>query len=390
MKIFVILSRFPYPLEKGDKLRAYHQLVELAKNHEVILCALSDQKVEDSWKEILEKKGIVTHVFQLKKPLLYWNTLKQILTNKPYQTGYFFQRGIQTKILRLLEKEAPDHIYCQLIRTTEYVKNIHHIPKTLDYMDALSKGMYRRAEIASGVKKKLFRIEGKRLAEYENRIFDYFNHHTIISKQDRSFISHPQRDQIVIIENGIGEEFSNYPANNSPQYDLVFTGNMNYPPNVESAAFLAEEVYPLLKADFPNLTLLLSGADPNQRVKELAIKDKITVTGWIDDIRTSYAAGKLFVAPLQIGTGLQNKLLEAMAMGRPSITTPLANNALNAVHNETILIASNATEFAEAIRTLLTDPELYDRLAENGKTFVLKTFSWPHAVERLVQLMQKK
>ena len=102
MKIFVILSRFPYPLEKGDKLRAYHQLVELAKNHEVILCALSDQKVEDSWKEILEKKGIVTHVFQLKKPLLYWNTLKQILTNKPYQTGYFFQRGIQTKILRLL------------------------------------------------------------------------------------------------------------------------------------------------------------------------------------------------------------------------------------------------------------------------------------------------
>lgn len=390
MKIFVILSRFPYPLEKGDKLRAYHQLVELAKNHEVILCALSDQKVEDSWKEILEKKGIVTHVFQLKKPLLYWNTLKQILTNKPYQTGYFFQRGIQTKILRLLEKEAPDHIYCQLIRTTEYVKNIHHIPKTLDYMDALSKGMYRRAEIASGVKKKLFRIEGKRLAEYENRIFDYFNHHTIISKQDRSFISHPQRDQIVIIENGIGEEFSNYPANNSPQYDLVFTGNMNYSPNVESATFLAEEVYPLLKADFPNLTLLLSGADPNQRVKELAIKDKITVTGWIDDIRTSYAAGKLFVAPLQIGTGLQNKLLEAMAMGRPSITTPLANNALNAVHNETILIASNATEFAEAIRTLLTDPELYDRLAENGKTFVLKTFSWPHAVERLVQLMQKK
>ncbi len=390
MKIFVILSRFPYPLEKGDKLRAYHQLVELAKNHEVILCALSDQKVEDSWKEILEKKGIKTHVFQLKKPLLYWNTLKQIFTNKPYQTGYFFQRGIQSKILRLLEKEAPDHIYCQLIRTTEYVKNIHHIPKTLDYMDALSKGMHRRAEIASGLKRKLFIIEGKRLAEYENRMFDYFNHHTIISKQDRSFISHPQRDQIVIIENGIGEEFSNYPANNSPQYDLVFTGNMNYPPNVESAVFLAEEVCPLLKTEFPNLTLLLSGADPNQRVKELAIKDKIIVTGWIDDIRSSYAAGKLFVAPLQIGTGLQNKLLEAMAMGRPSITTPLANNALNAVHNETILIASNATEFAEAIRTLLTDQELYDRLAENGKTFVLKTFSWPHAVEKLVQLMQKK
>ncbi len=390
MKIFVLLSRFPYPLEKGDKLRAYHQIVELAKKHEVIVCALSDQPVEDTWKNILDKHGVKTHVFRLKKPLLYWNTLKQILTNKPYQTGYFFQRGIQKKILRLIEEEAPDHIYCQLIRTAEYVKNIHHIPKTLDYMDALSKGMYRRAEISSGLKKQLFTIEGKRLAEYENRIFDYFNHHTIISKQDRAFIRHPQRDQIVIIENGIGEEFAAFPLDPSPEFDLVFTGNMNYPPNIESAVFIVDEVIPLLTAKFPNLKLLLSGANPNQRVKDLAINDKILVTGWIDDIRTSYASGKIFVAPLQIGTGLQNKLLEAMAMGRPSVTTPLANNALNAIHNESILIAANATEFADAIDRLLTDALLYERIASNGKTFVLKTFSWPHAVEKLMRLMQQK
>jgi len=257
-------------------------------------------------------------------------------------------------------------------------------------MDALSKGMYRRADITHGLKKQLFRIEGKRLAEYENRIFDYFNHHTIISKQDRAFISHPQRDQIRVIENGIGEEFASFPLDSAPEFDIVFTGNMNYPPNIESAVFLVEEVMPLLKDKFPALKLLLSGANPHQRVKDLAVKDKIYVTGWIDDIRTSYASGKLFVAPLQIGTGLQNKLLEAMAMGRPSITTPLANNALNAIHNESILIASNATEFAAAIELLLTDPVRYKSIASAGKAFVLKTFSWPHAVEKLVELMQTK
>lgn len=390
MKIFVLVSRFPYPLEKGDKLRAYHQLAELSKNHEIILCALSDHEIDESWKAAIEKHKIKIHVFKLRKPLIYWNTLKQVFTSMPYQTGYFFQRSIQKKIHRLIEIEQPDHIYCQLIRTTEYVKNIHHIPKTLDYMDALSKGMYRRAEITRGIKKILFNIEGKRLSEYENRIFDYFNHHSIISTQDRSFISHPQRNKIAIIENGIAAEFADYPVDKEPEFDIVFTGNMNYPPNIESAVFLVEQVYPLLNKDFPELKILLSGSNPNQRVKELAVAHKIVVTGWVDDIRTSYAKGKLFVAPLQIGTGLQNKLLEAMAMGRPSITTPLANNALNAVHNESILIASSAQEFAAAIKTLLTDPAKYEAIASSGKSFVTKTFNWTSAVAKLEQLMTSK
>ena len=239
MKLVMIVSRFPYPLEKGDKLRAYHQLKELAETHNVCLISISDKTVADE--DYLQVKKYCTelHVFNLKKPLIYWNTAKQFFTDKPYQTGYFYQNHIQRKINKVIHDFKPDHIYCQLIRTAEYVKNIQNIPKTIDYMDALAKGMLRRAAISNGIRKKLFNAEAKRLSEYENRIFDYFNHHTIISEQDRRLIQHPSADTIHVMENGIGEEFLDYKSTAEKKYDLVFVGNLNYPPNIEYAEFIA-------------------------------------------------------------------------------------------------------------------------------------------------------
>lgn len=389
MKLFVILSRFPYPLEKGDKLRAYHQLKSLSKTNEIILCTLTDTSVKDEWIKNLEAFCSQVHVFKLNKALIYFNTIKQVFTHTPYQIGYFYQRSVNRKIQKLITAEKPDHIYCQLIRTTEYVKNIHTIPKTLDYMDALGKGMYRRAEISSGIRKKLFQIEGKRLSEYENRIFDYFNHHTIISKQDRKFINHPQQDKIAIIENGISSAFSNYEKKVEKKYDLIFTGNMNYPPNVECACFIVNDILPILQKNNANVSVLLSGANPHQRITDLSQNKNVTVTGWVDDIRDSYAQGKLFVAPLFIGTGLQNKLLEAMAMGLPCITTTLANNALQAVDQESILIANNAEDFAKTIIGLLKDQSRVNEISEHSKRFVSANFNWDMSVEKLSKLMAK-
>ncbi len=388
MKLVVVLSRFPYPLEKGDKLRAYHQLKELSLQHEIILCSLTDQKIDPAWIKEINNFCSEVHLFRLKKPLLYWNTIKQFFSNRPYQIGYFYQRKIHRELVQIIQKKEPDHIYCQLIRTAEYVKDIHNVPKTLDYMDALSKGMLRRAEIAKGIKKQLFLIEGKRLAEYENRIFDYFNHHVIISTQDRDLIGHPQSSEIEIIENGIDQSFIDYKSNDKKEFDLVFTGNMNYPPNVECAEYIVNTIYPKLKALHPQLCILLSGANPHQRVLDLAENGQVIVTGWVEDIKTSYAKGKLFVAPLFIGTGLQNKLLEAMAMGLPCITTPLANNALGAVDNSSILIAKDSDEFVEKINALLSDSNLMSSVSKQGKKFVSSEFDWKKSIEKLTTVMR--
>jgi sugar transferase (PEP-CTERM/EpsH1 system associated) len=382
MKLFVLLSRFPYPLEKGDKLRAFHQIRELAVLHEIHLVCLTDQPILEEWKTELKKHCASLHVFNLNKALIYLNTAKQFFTEKPYQVGYFYQGSIQRKINQLIAQIQPDHIYCQLIRTAEYVKHIQHIPKTIDYMDALAKGMLRRAEISTGIRRRLFNAEAKRLGAYENRIFDYFNHHTIISEQDRKLIQHPSADKIQVIENGIGTDFLEYTCLPEKKYDLIFVGNLNYPPNVECAEFLVKEIVPALSKLKIYPTILISGANPHNRVLSLA-SEKIEIRGWVKDIRESYCSGKIFVAPLFIGTGLQNKLLEAMALGLPCITSSLVNNALGAKAGTDLLVAENAPGFAEQISVLLASNADSERISDSGKQFVAAAFSWKKSVEKL-------
>ncbi len=385
MKLAVLLSRFPYPLEKGDKLRAFHQIKELSKHHEIYLICLTDQKVQKNWRTEVQKYCKELHVFKLNFFTIYFNTFKQLFTDKPFQTGYFYSASAKRKMDQLLNTIKPDHIYCQLIRTAEYVKNIHNTPKTIDYMDALGKGMHRRAEIARGIRKYLFQVEGRRLTAYENRIFDYFNHHTIISIQDKKLIQHPQQDKIHVIENGIGDEFLDYRKSAEKKYDLVFVGNLNYAPNVECAEFIVNQILPLLAEK--ELNVLICGANPGSRVQKLA-QQNVEIQGWVEDIRASYVSGTIFIAPLFIGTGLQNKLLEAMALELPCITTPLANNALGARDDESILLAETAQEFADKIMHLLENQTIAQTIAKAGRTYVSTHFSWQQSAEKLERVFQ--
>ena len=388
-KLVVLLSRFPYPLEKGDKLRAYFQLRDLSKEFEVYLLCTSESPVSVEQRKALEPFCKEIHVFKLKKILIPLFLVHAFVKDQPFQIGYFYQTWIQRKINRLLARIKPNFVYSQLVRTTEYVKNYHVCPKTLDYMDALSKGMDRRAEKAWGIKKWVFAREGRLLSEYERKIFDYFEAHSIISKQDRAFIFHTHKDRITLIPNGVDERF--FEQQDLPKKtDILFTGNMSYAPNVEAASFLVNEILPLLKHDFPMIRCCIAGAQPVPEVRQLA-SDTVEVTGWVADIRNSYAEATVFVAPMLIGTGLQNKLLEAMACGLPCVTTELANNALLAEPNHEILLAKSASEFADQIKKLLTDATLKQSLAENGQQFVKNHYKWDainHDLSKLLRGMK--
>ncbi len=192
-KIAVILPRFPYPLEKGDKLRAYYQLKELSKKYEVTLIAISDRKVDKSHIAKLTVFCDSIHIIRINSISIFWNLFLCLFSDKPFQVGYFYSAKGKKKIKYLLKVNRPKHIYCQLVRTSEYIKDIYSIPKTIDYMDALSMGIERRINKAPWYKKWLFREESRRLKQYERTIFDYFENQTIISEQDRDLIPHPQR-----------------------------------------------------------------------------------------------------------------------------------------------------------------------------------------------------
>jgi len=387
MKIFILLSRFPYPLEKGDKLRAYNQIKQLSKNHEIHLCALSDIVVKEKYRKALDPFCKSVTIIDIRKPEIALNILKAFVIGKPLQAGYFYSSKAQKIIDKLIDEIKPDHIFCQLIRVAEYVKN-KNIPKTIDYQDVFSKGVERRSHTAPFYLKPVLKSEHKRLLKYENEVFELFDNKTIISVPDRDLIPHPEKENIAVVINGVDTDFFK-PIEAKKEYDLVFTGNMGYPPNVNASLYLAKEILPLVRKKKPGITLMLAGASPHTDVKALE-SESIRVTGWVDDIRECYAKARIFIAPMQIGTGLQNKLLEAMAMKIPSITSPLANSALEAKPEKEILIGNNPEEFANHIVRLLENKEFADNLAEQGYKFVHDNYNWESATKKLEEIIVKK
>ena len=383
--ILVILSRFPYPLEKGDKLRAFYQLKELSKQFNITLVCTTDIPVSKAHEAIVSQFCTSVHIFQLTKWGLAFQLLKTVFGSKPLQVHYFYRKSVHRKIRTIIAQLKPSHIYCQLIRVSEYVKNEHLVPKTLDYMDALSKGMERRIQTEAWFKKWFYHLESRRLKEYERRIFDYFEHKTIISEQDRKLIQHPDNHKILIVPNGIDASFFEVlPI--QKDYELVFTGNFSYAPNIEAAVCLAEEILPRIHQKGISCKLLLSGANPAKRVLELQ-SEFITVTGWVDDIRESYQRSRIFAAPLFIGTGLQNKLLEAMASGLPCITTPLSNNALGGVDGKNILLAEDIDTFVEKITEGLVIEGNFSLIARQGKYYIELLYSWEKQTSILLQVL---
>lgn len=388
MKLFVLLSRVPYPLEKGDKLRAFNQIKELSKKHQIVLFALNDTKLDEHAMTELKKYCVAISIVKFSKFTIFFNLVRAFFNGKPLQVGYFYFDKAQKKVDELIAKHKPDHIYCQLIRTSEYIKKYPHIPKTLDYMDVFSKGMERRKSTEPFYMKPFLAMEYRRLKRYESKVFAYFNNKTIISEQDKNFIPHPQKQNIVVVPNGVDTSYFK-PIVHKKEFDLLFNGNMNYPPNIESVEYLVEKVMPYVWHKFPNTRLLISGASPHATVLDLA-SDKVIVSGWVDDIRMNFAKSKILVAPMQISIGLQNKLLEAMAMQLPCITSSLANNALGAKPNEQILVADTPEQYARHIIDLLQNEAKAKQIAMNGYQFVVGGFNWQSTTAILEKLISRK
>ena len=384
MKIAVLLSRVPFPLEKGDKLRAYHQLRELSKRHEIYLFALNDGELHPDALKELEPFCREIHIYRLPALGRLWNAFRFFLKGKPLQCGYFYRRSVFRNIRQEIARCGIEHIYCQLIRTAEYVRN-YPLPKTLDYQDVFSKGIDRMIPKSPWWKRGVLRAEYRRVRKYEHDIFDCFDHCTIITQVDRSLIQHPRNQEITVVPNGVDMEY--YAATGSRKdFDLIFTGNMGYMPNVDAARYLVEDLYPSLRVKYPDIRIALCGANPSPKVLNLESKH-ITVTGWVDDMREYYARARIFIAPMRMGTGLQNKLLEAMSMGIPCITSPLAATPLKAENNRQIIVCNSTLGYVDAIDNLLKDKNYYDQIAENGHRFVQENYNWIHTTRILEDLI---
>jgi sugar transferase (PEP-CTERM/EpsH1 system associated) len=380
LKLFALTSRLPWPLDKGDKLRAYHQLRELSKDHEVHLFCLVQEAPSDETMEALAQVTKRTHWVKMRPWVRFARMGWSLFSTRPFQVHWFYQRHAAQVLSKLLAEEQPDVIYCQLIRMAEYVKDHHEFPRVLDYMDALSAGMMRRSKLTPFPLQWFFHAEASRLRKYEATTFDYFDAHSIISVADRKLIAHPERKAIQVVPNGVDNIYFE-PLKDGPPKDtrptVLFTGNMSYPPNVDAAIRLAQEVLPQTATS--GIKLIIAGTKPSRRVKQLATTH-IEVTGWIADMRTAYEQADLFVAPLRIGTGQQNKSLEAMACGIPCITTShvLAGflDPGNGILPPPLQIADSPEQMAAAIDDLMQSPEKRNAIGQESREWVQKNSSW--------------
>ena len=386
MKILVVLSRIPFPLEKGDKLRAYYQIKELSKQHDIYLVALYNRVVPAEAMRELTPFCREVHFLKQNPVRSVVNMAGALLKGLPVQCGYFYSHKNHKQIDRIIQRVHPDHTYCQLFRMAEYVKD-YSMPKTLDYQDVFSKGMARRAEKSKGLVKWFFNMEHRRVARYETEIFDRFDHKTIITAVDRDLIPHPHREEIVVVPNGV--EFDKFAyQGEKKEYDLIFSGNMGYAPNVDAAEYLVREILPPLLVKFPNLRVVLCGATPAPRVQALS-GEHVIVTGWVDSMTEWYAKSRIFIAPMCMGTGLQNKLLEAMSMHLPCITSPLAARPLvEAEQHQSVISCSETKDYVVAVTQLLTEENSYNQLADSGYNYVRQFYDWKNAVRILDNLME--
>jgi glycosyltransferase involved in cell wall biosynthesis len=382
MRIFVQLSRFPHPLDKGDRLRAFHQVAELSRRHEVVLCALAHEEVSTASRAAVSAICARLEVIRLSRAETALGMARALATGLPLQVGFFLSNRARLRVRALVAETAPDRLLFQLLRTAEYARGLEE-SSALDLMDTFSWGLEQRARHSAAWLAPLLRFEARRVARYEEEALRRFRRASIVTAQDRDRLPSADRARVAVVRNGV--DFETFAPREAPKdADLLFVGNMAYPPNVLAAEALVNEVLPRVQAERP-ARVLIAGTSPVARVRRLAGPD-VEVTGRVADIAACYARSRVFVAPLSVATGLQNKLLQALAMAVPCVTSTAARDALGASERE-IRSGTDADGIASAVLDLLRDPASAEDLGRRGRVFALRDFRWPAAAAELEKVV---
>ncbi len=387
MKILFITPRFPYPPIKGDKLRNYYFIKELSRENDVSLLSFIEEDNDREYMEEMEK--YCKHVEVVKLPP--WNSVTKMIANVsshlPFQVAYYKSSIMRSKFGEMAKQEEFDIVHVSLIRMGYYLDTIKAIPVILDHIDALSLNMSRRYNNERNwLLQTLFKVEYLRTQSYE---ISFKNIPSIItSKKDKDALRN--NGKVEVLSNGVDSSFY-FPSSNNKikDIDLVFVGNMGYFPNVNAMQFFMKEVWVNITNMLPQTNLYITGSNPDKSVQAMEEDRKVIVTGFVDDVRDYYYRAKVFIAPLQSGTGIQNKVLEAMACGVPVVSTKYGNSGIQATNGKEIVIADTPIEFAESVVSMLKSTNDRKRIAEGARRLVVERFSWKTKVDELVSFYKK-
>ena len=383
MKILYLSLRFPYPQHSGDKIRTYNILKHLSQRHSISFISFVQSSQEESYAGQLREYCDQVETVEFSKLRAYRNCLLYFSFAEPFQVVYWRSREMQRRVDEMMDRNGFDLIHVQFFRMAQYVTKYVNKCKVLDSGDSFSLNLSRRSRLDRGLSWPLLKVEVNKVKVYETEIAQWFDRVTMVSPLDKNYLlSINGNIPMSVVPMGVDLEYYQ-PSHEEYGPNLLFTGTIRYFPNKDAVLYFYNEIFPLIKDAVPNVKFYVVGNHPPKKIIKLMSGGDIVVTGRVEDVRPYFAKSAVFVCPLRSGSGMQAKILEAMAMGVPVVTTSMGFEAIEATAGRDIIIADNARRFAQKVIRLLKDRDLRQSVAQNARRLVEKKYGWPAVVERL-------
>jgi sugar transferase (PEP-CTERM/EpsH1 system associated) len=383
MRILFLTGRLPYPPNRGDRLRAYHFLRVLSREHSITLLSFVADDRETGNVGPLRQFCQDIQLIHRSPWQSKVSTSLNIWRPLPLQLLYYHSPVMQGAVNRLLARREFDAVYVHLFRMAQYVAQVKQPLRILDLTDAISGEIRRSLPYRTPLWRIIYRMELPRIVRYERAIVRRFDETWVISEAERRLLADESTANVHIVPNGVDAQRYR-PAGvvvHSPT--LLFVGHMGVFHNVDAAEYLVKDVLPLVRQSIPAAELNLVGAEPAAHVRRLAKVSGVRVPGHVSDLNAELNRAAVFVAPLRFSAGIQNKVLEAMAAGLPVVTTSDVNSGLQAEDGRHLIVADEPAQMAAAIVSLLGDPDARRRIGREGRAFVLRRFRWEDVLDRM-------
>jgi sugar transferase (PEP-CTERM/EpsH1 system associated) len=401
MNILFLTSRFPYPPYRGDKLKIYNLIKQLAhRGHSVSLLSFVGSAQEEEYVPVLKK--FCANIRTVRRPLLksIGTCVTGISSDIPFQIHFFSDDKFQRELKDVLTSWNVNLIHVHLIRMAQYVESLRTVPRILDLTDAGSLYLERFLSITKNPFKKIFlKVESRRLRQYE-KILEHFDDNLVCSEIDRAVLNERAPSAAIdLLYNGVDLDYFTKPGETDganvgePNINgIIYTGNMTYHPNRDGILYFVKEIFPTIERVIPTATLYIVGQSPPREIKKLS-RANIVVRGFVPDIKQEYLKNQVAIAPIRFGAGTLNKVLEPMALGIPVVSTSLAVQGLNLQNGEEIMVADTPEGFADMVVRILRDKEFQQRIGLKGQAIVRGQYGWTtitSTLEKIYQSLQLK
>ncbi|MET0506810.1 MAG: TIGR03087 family PEP-CTERM/XrtA system glycosyltransferase [Burkholderiaceae bacterium] len=390
MRILFVCHRFPFPPKRGGKIRPFNMIRHLAATHEVHVASIAHDDADAEGAPGIAPYCSSYLVEQPAAAVKWGRMIARLATPQPSSIAYFQSPRLARRIRALVAARRFDLILVHCAFVAPYVSAIGDVPKILDFGDIDSEKWLAYSNFKPFPQSLGFRLEGRKMRAAERRLAGQFDCCTATTRlEHESLLALGGARETGWFPNGVDTDFFCPDGEGYDPDTIAFVGRMDYYPNQQAIRNFVDDILPKVLATRPATRLLIVGANPPAAILELGKRPGVTVTGTVPDVRDHVRRAALTVAPLAIARGVQNKILESMALGVPVIATPVAAKGVDAAAPAHLLVAADDASFAASVLDLLGDPARRRQLAEAGRRQVIAAHSWAASMKRLDQIIER-